>query len=216
MNKKLLFATTVSALGSFLFGFDTAVISGTTKFISQFFGLTDSSLGFTVAIALIGTVIGSIVVGKPGDTYGRKAMLFLCALLYFISAMGCAFASNWSMLLFSRFLGGLGIGAASVMAPMYIAEISPGYLRGRLVAVSQFNIVAGILAAFVSNYMFVGLGENNWRWMFGVQAFPAALFFLLLFMVPDSPRWLVKKAGRYCKKLALKMLSPNFPILLIH
>jgi MFS family permease len=100
MNKKLLFATTVSALGSFLFGFDTAVISGTTKFISQFFGLTDSSLGFTVAIALIGTVIGSIVVGKPGDTYGRKAMLFLCALLYFISAMGCAFASNWSMLLF--------------------------------------------------------------------------------------------------------------------
>ena len=193
MNKKLLFATTVSALGSFLFGFDTAVISGTTKFISQFFGLTDSSLGFTVAIALIGTVIGSIVVGKPGDTYGRKAMLFLCALLYFISAMGCAFASNWSMLLFSRFLGGLGIGAASVMAPMYIAEISPGYLRGRLVAVSQFNIVAGILAAFVSNYMFVGLGENNWRWMFGVQAFPAALFFLLLFMVPDSPRWLVKK-----------------------
>jgi sugar porter (SP) family MFS transporter len=97
------------------------------------------------------------------------------------------------MLLFSRFLGGLGIGAASVMAPMYIAEISPGYLRGRLVAVSQFNIVAGILAAFVSNYMFVGLGENNWRWMFGVQAFPAALFFLLLFMVPDSPRWLVKK-----------------------
>jgi sugar porter (SP) family MFS transporter len=193
MNKKLLFATIVSALGSFLFGFDTAVISGTTKFISQFFKLTDTTLGITVSIALWGTVLGSIAVGKPGDTYGRKVMLSICGILYFISAVGCAIASSWNVLLFSRFLGGLAIGAASVMAPMYIAEISPGRLRGRLVAVAQFNIVFGILVAFFSNYLLVSLGENNWRFMFGVMAIPASIFFILLFFVPESPRWLVKK-----------------------
>ncbi|MGA2624058.1 MAG: sugar porter family MFS transporter [Bacteroidota bacterium] len=193
MNKNLLFATVVSALGGFLFGFDTAVISGTTEFIKPFFGLTDATLGFTVSIALIGTVIGSIAVGKPGDVYGRRAMLFFCGLLYSISAIGCGLAGSWYMLLFSRFIGGVGIGAASVMAPMYIAEISPGRLRGRLVAVTQFNIVAGILVAFFSNYMLVHTGDDNWRWMFGVMAIPSGLFFLLLFFVPESPRWLVKK-----------------------
>jgi len=193
MNKKLLFATIVSALGSFLFGFDTAVISGTTKFITEYFQLTDATLGLTVSIALWGTVIGSIVIGKPGDVYGRRAMLFLCGILYLVSALGCAMASTWSVLLVSRFLGGLAIGAASVMAPMYIAEIAPGRLRGRLVAVAQFNIVAGILVAFFSNYLLVSVGDNNWRWMFGVMAIPSALFFLLLFFVPESPRWLVRK-----------------------
>ncbi|MGB9591209.1 MAG: sugar porter family MFS transporter [Candidatus Kryptoniota bacterium] len=193
MNKKLLFATIVSALGSFLFGFDTAVISGTTKFISEYFKLTDATLGITVSIALWGTVIGSIVVGKPGDLIGRKYMLMITGALYFISALGCSFATGWAMLLISRFAGGLAIGAASVMAPMYIAEISPGRIRGRLVAVTQFNIVLGILVAFFSNYLLVDTGVNNWRWMFGVMAVPAVLFFLLLFLVPDSPRWLVKK-----------------------
>ena len=194
MNKRLLFATVVSALGGFLFGFDTAVISGTTEFIKPFFGLSDATLGFTVSIALIGTVIGSIAVGKPGDVFGRRAMLFLCGLLYFVSALGCAMAGSWYVLLISRFIGGVGIGAASVMAPMYIAEISPGRLRGRLVAVTQFNIVAGILVAFFSNYLLVGTGADNWRWMFGVMAIPSAIFFFLLFLVPDSPRWLVKKS----------------------
>ena len=123
MNKKLLFATIVSALGSFLFGFDTAVISGTTKFISHYFQLTDTTLGITVSIALWGTVIGSIAVGKPGDIYGRKIMLLICGVLYFISAIGCALAGGWYFLLASRFIGGLAIGGASVMAPMYIAEI---------------------------------------------------------------------------------------------
>jgi sugar porter (SP) family MFS transporter len=193
MNKNLLFATFVSALGGFLFGFDTAVISGTTEFLKPYFGLTDSTLGFTVSIALIGTVIGSIAAGKPGDIFGRRAILFLCGLFYFISAIGCGTAHNWYILLSSRFLGGLGIGAASVMAPMYIAEIAPGRLRGRLVAVTQFNIVAGILVAFFSNYLLVNTGDNNWRWMFAVMAFPSAVFFLLLFFVPESPRWLVKK-----------------------
>jgi len=194
MNKNLLFATIVSALGSFLFGFDTAVISGTTKFISQYFHLTDATLGMTVSIALWGTVVGSIVIGKPGDVYGRKAMLFLCGVLYLVSAIGCATATAWPVLLVSRFLGGLAIGAASVMAPMYIAEIAPGRLRGRLVAVAQFNIVLGILVAFFSNFLLVNTGVDNWRWMFGVMAVPSALFFLLLFLVPESPRWLVKKS----------------------
>ncbi len=194
MNRNLLFATVVSALGSFLFGFDTAVISGTTKFITDYFQLTNASLGFTVSIALWGTVIGAIAVGKPGDILGRKKLLSICGVLYFFSALGCAFATGWHTLLISRFAGGLAIGAASVMAPMYIAEISPARLRGRLVAVAQFNIVLGILVAFFSNYLLVGLGADNWRWMFGVMAIPAALFFLLLFFVPESPRWLVKKS----------------------
>ncbi len=194
MNRKLLFATVVSALGSFLFGFDTAVISGTTKFITGYFQLTDASLGMTVSIALWGTVVGAIAVGKPGDILGRKKLLSICGALYFFSALGCAVATGWYTLLVFRFIGGLAIGAASVMAPMYIAEISPGRLRGRLVAVAQFNIVLGILVAFFSNYLLVGVGPDNWRWMFGVMAIPAALFFILLFFVPESPRWLVKKS----------------------
>jgi SP family xylose:H+ symportor-like MFS transporter len=197
MNANLLFATIVSALGSFLFGFDTAVISGTTKSLQQVFSLSDVSLGWTVSIALWGTVVGSIIIGKPGDVWGRKAMLFLCGILYLLSAFGCAFATTWSILLVSRFLGGLAIGAASVMAPMYIAEIAPGKLRGRLVAVAQFNIVLGILVAFFSNmliYRIMGDNPITWRWMFGVMALPAAAFFLLLFLVPESPRWLVKKS----------------------
>ncbi len=192
MNKNLLFATVVSALGSFLFGFDTAVISGTTKFITQYFSLTDATLGITVSMALWGTVVGSIIVGKPGDIYGRRAMLLLTGAAYFVSAIGSALATGWYTLLAFRFLGGIAIGAASVMAPMYIAELAPGRLRGRLVAVSQFNIVIGILVAFFSNYLLVGIGPANWRWMFGVMAIPAAAFFGLLFVVPESPRWLVK------------------------
>lgn len=192
MNKNLLFATVVSALGSFLFGFDTAVISGTTKFITQYFSLTDATLGITVSMALWGTVVGSIIVGKPGDIYGRRAMLLITGAAYFVSAIGSALATGWYTLLVFRFLGGIAIGAASVMAPMYIAELAPGRLRGRLVAVSQFNIVIGILVAFFSNYLLVGIGPANWRWMFGVMAIPAAAFFGLLFVVPESPRWLVK------------------------
>lgn len=193
MNKNLVFATVVSALGSFLFGFDTAVISGTTKFITGFFGLTDATLGITVSIALWGTVIGSIAVGKPGDVFGRRAMLSICGVLYFVSALGSALAWDWTVLLIARLVGGLGIGAASVMAPMFIAEIAPARLRGRLVAVAQFNIVFGILVAFFSNFLLVGIGPDAWRWMFGVMAIPAALFFVLLFFVPESPRWLVKR-----------------------
>jgi sugar porter (SP) family MFS transporter len=192
MTKRLLFASVVSALGSFLFGFDTAVISGTTKFITSHFNLSDASLGLTVSIALWGTVLGSIAIGKPGDYFGRKAMLIFCSVLFFASSVGCAIANTWYLLLVARFVGGIAIGAASVMAPMYIAEISPGRLRGRLVAIAQFNIVFGILAAFFSNYLLAGMGADSWRMMFGIMAIPSAIYFFLMFFVPESPRWLVR------------------------
>ncbi|HEX2982766.1 MAG TPA: sugar porter family MFS transporter, partial [Ignavibacteriales bacterium] len=159
---------------------------------------------------LIGTVIGSIIVGRPGDLYGRRAMLMICAVLYLVSSIGCAVAGSWAMLLASRFIGGLGVGAASVMAPMYIAEIAPGHLRGRLVAIAQFNIVAGILIAFFSNYLLFNIGDANWRWMFGVQAFPSVLFLTLLFFIPESPRWTVKKnLISKAREILLKVGSVN-------
>lgn len=186
--------TIVAALGGFLFGFDTAVISGTTRALESVFQLDANSLGFTVAIALIGTIIGSLVVAKPGDTYGRKKVLLLLAIFYTVSALGSALVSNWYFFLLYRFLGGLAVGGSSVLAPMYIAEISPAHLRGRLVAVQQFNVVFGILLAFLSNYFLASVIENNaWRWMLGVESIPALLFFGLLFIIPESPRWLVRK-----------------------
>lgn len=193
---RVILSTVVAALGGFLFGFDTAVISGTTEALEQVFQLSSSGLGFTVASALIGTILGSILVGKPGETLGRKKMLKILAVFYFVSAVGTALAWNWYGLIAFRFLGGLAVGGASVMSPMYIAEISPAHMRGRLVAVSQFNVVLGILLAYFSNYAVAGILSDHpavWRWMFGVEAFPAAVFFCALFFIPDSPRWLVKR-----------------------
>ncbi|MHB8898916.1 MAG: sugar porter family MFS transporter [Thermoguttaceae bacterium] len=195
-RKSYLFGSTlIAALGGFLFGFDTAVISGTTDSLRQVYQLDSWWLGFTVATALIGTIIGSIAVGRPADRYGRRAMLMLIAILYFVSAVGTALPWDWYSFAFFRFVGGLGVGGASVVSPMYIAEISPTRLRGRLVAITQFNIVFGILVAFFSNYMIAGLnlGDVEWRWMFGVEAVPAAAFFFLLFLTPQSPRWLIMR-----------------------
>jgi len=187
-------ATVIVALGGFLFGFDTAVISGTVSSLERVFTLTDFWLGFTVAVALIGTIIGSIGVGKPGDAFGRKKVLVVLAVFYTISAVGSALARDWYLFLFFRFLGGLAVGGASVISPMYIAEISPARVRGRLVAVQQFNVVLGIFIAFLSNYLIASVvSQAAWRWMFGVEAVPAFLFFVLLFLIPDSPRWLVKR-----------------------
>jgi sugar porter (SP) family MFS transporter len=189
----LLLSALVAALGGLLFGFDTAVISGTTDALQDVFQLNSSGLGFTVASALMGTIVGSIIVGRPADVFGRRTVLILIAVLYFVSAVGSALAWDWYGFLLFRFLGGIGVGGASVVSPMYIAEISPARYRGRLVAITQFNIVLGILVAFFSNYLIAQLeiGATEWRWMFGVEAFPAAAFFLLLFLVPSSPRWLV-------------------------
>ena len=196
LTAALLKSTVVAALGGLLFGFDTAVIAGTTAGLSNSFALNPEWLGFTVAIALIGTVVGSLVAGIPGDKYGRRDSLRGMAVLYLISALGCAFAWNWYVLLGFRFIGGLGIGGSSVLGPMYIAEISPANLRGRLVGFFQFNVVAGILVAYLSNYLIglAALGPEDWRWMLGVSGIPAVFFFLMLFVIPRSPRWLAQQS----------------------
>jgi sugar porter (SP) family MFS transporter len=195
LNSYVVGCTLVAALGGLLFGFDTAVISGTVDALRSVFGLGDFALGFTVASALIGTIVGAVIAGRPADVFGRRSVLLVIAVLYFVSAVGSAVPWDWYSFLCFRFIGGIGVGGASVVSPMYIAEISPARWRGRLVAITQFNIVFGILLAFFSNYVIAGLelGGNDWRWMFGVEAVPAAVFFGLLFLTPQSPRWLVAK-----------------------
>ncbi len=194
-RRTVFFSTIVAALGGLLFGFDTAVISGTTEALQEVFALDEFWLGFTVAVALIGTILGAFGVGKPADRWGRKRTLLVLAVFYFVSAVGSALAPSWLSFLFFRFLGGLAVGGASVVSPMYIAEISPAHMRGRLVAVNQLNVVSGILLAFFSNYLVAQAAgsASAWRWMLGVEAFPAALFFCLIFWIPFSPRWLVKR-----------------------
>lgn len=184
----------VAALGGLLFGADTAVISGAEQSIKEVFHLEGFWHGFTNAIALIGTIIGSIACSPLLDSYGRKKVLLLVAVLFVTSAVGCAFSASWVGFLFYRFLGGLGIGASSVAGPMYISEIAPPKLRGRLVALFQFNIVLGILLAYFSNYYINSIiTADAWRWMLGVQAIPAIIFLFLLFVIPESPRWLMKR-----------------------
>ena len=195
LNSTLLKSTIVAALGGLLFGFDTVVISGAIQPLKVLYHLSPFSEGFTVAAALIGTVIGSMLAGIPGDNLGRRASLRWMAILYVASALGCAFAWNWTAVLLFRFVGGLGIGGSSVLGPMYIAEISPAKWRGRLVGVFQFNVVFGILLAYFSNYLIgtMGFGDAEWRWKLGVSGLPALLFLVTLFGIPESPRWLVKK-----------------------
>lgn len=196
VTASLLKSTIVAALGGLLFGFDSAVVAGTTAGLTRSFALDERSLGFTVAIALVGTVAGSLLAGIPGDKYGRRDSLRGMAVLFIISALGCAFAWDWYSLLAFRFIGGLGIGGSSVLGPMYISEIAPPKLRGRLVGFFQFNVVAGILIAYLSNYL-VGrgnFGPEDWRVMLGVSGAPAVLFFVMLFTIPRSPRWLAQKS----------------------
>lgn len=225
MTRYLCFATIVAALGGLLFGFDTAVINGTTTQLETVFDFGDASYGywggkltglrdllgytevhwgpllasflkgFTITSALIGTIFGALFISKPSDKYGRKKTLIWMAVLLFISAVGSAFSWNGVSFVIFRFIGGIGVGGSSVVAPMYIAEISPAKYRGRLVTVFQFNIVLGILLAFFSNYIIamINFGDKDWRWMFGMECFPAAVFFGLMLFNPHSPRWLVSK-----------------------
>src|ERR1700752_255311 len=171
-NSYLLKSTVVAALGGLLFGFDTAVISGTTSNLTQVYHLTPDLLGITVSAALIGTIIGAMFAGIPGDKYGRRDSLRVMAVLYVVSALGCALAWNWTSLVFFRFIGGLGIGGSSVLGPMYIAELAPAKWRGRPVGLFQINIVLGILLAYASNYFIesLGLGAAQWRWQLGIAA----------------------------------------------
>src|SRR5580700_9231955 len=208
LKPALVKATVVGGLAGLLFGFDTAVISGTTTGLTRAYGLTPSGLGLTVSIALWGTVAGALLAGIPGDRYGRRDSLRFMAALYLVGALGCPFAWSWYALVFFRFVVGLAIGGSSVIGPMYIAEISPAKWRGRLVGLFQFNIVFGILLAYFSNYLIslAHLGAVEWRWDLGVAAFPAALFFVMLFTIPRSPRWLVKK-GRVAEARAVLQIT---------
>lgn len=194
-SKKLLFWSITVAFGGFLFGFDTAVISGAEQTIQKLWGLSDAMIGQTVAMALYGTVIGALFGGFPADRFGRKKTLVWISILYFLSALGSALAPEVYSLMFFRFIGGLGVGASSVVAPMYISEIAPAHKRGRLTALFQFNIVVGILIAYLSNYFIGGSGDSNWRWMLGVEVFPALAFIFMILLVPRSPRWLIVKRG---------------------
>jgi sugar porter (SP) family MFS transporter len=194
MNKKNVFLwSLVIALGGFLFGFDTAVISGAEQSIQQYWGLNTIEHGLTVSIALIGTIIGALLGAIPSDRLGRKKTLYIIAFLYLASSLGTAFSTNWYCFLVFRLLGGLGVGASSVTAPIYISEISPAERRGKLVGLFQFNVVFGIVVSYLSNYLIGLIGEHSWRLMLGIQAVPSAVFLFLLQFVPESPRWLITR-----------------------
>ena len=204
MKSYVILISVVAALGGLLFGFDTAVISGTINFIQPYFGLSEAGLGWTVSSLLFGCIAGVFMAGKAGDRYGRKKVLMLAALLFFISALGSALAHSLFFFISSRVVGGIAVGVASILSPMYIAELAPAKQRGTLVSLNQLAIVVGILVAFFSNWLLVDTGINNWRWMLLVMAAPAVLLFFSLFLVPESPRWLV---ARQRNEEALRVLS---------
>jgi SP family arabinose:H+ symporter-like MFS transporter len=209
MNGRIFFWSLTSALAGFLFGFDTVVISGAEKTIQALWGLTPGVHGIAMASALYGTVIGSLLGGWPADRFGRKATLLWIGVLYFVGAVGSALAPNVEVFIASRVIGGLGIGISTVVAPMYISEIAPPKQRGRLAGMFQFNIVFGILVAFVSNALLAGIGEHAWRWMLGVAAFPSLIYALFCFGLPESPRWLLSRKGN--REAALDVLEKIEP-----
>jgi sugar porter (SP) family MFS transporter len=194
INKKfIILVSGVAALGGLLFGFDTAIISGAIPYITSYFSLNEYWIGWAVGSILIGCAAGAMLSGKLADKYGRRNMLILCAILFAASGVGAGLSTNLTVFIIFRLIGGLGVGAAAMVSPMYIAEIAPAIWRGRLVACYQLAIVFGILIAYFANFIFDGSGANNWRWMFASQAAPSLLFFLLLLLVPETPRWLIMK-----------------------
>jgi sugar porter (SP) family MFS transporter len=209
-NHRIFFWAFTSALGGFLFGFDTAVISGGEQNIQIMWELSDIMTGQMVAMALYGTIIGAIFGGVPAQKYGRKLSLIGIAALFLISAAGSALAPEIYSLMFFRFIGGLSIGASSVVAPMYISEIAPADQRGKLTAMFQFNIVLGILIAYFSNYL-IGSGDvESWRWMLGVEVVPATLFLVMVFTLPESPRWLIVAKNRVDEaRKTLAIINPD-------
>jgi sugar porter (SP) family MFS transporter len=210
MKNKILLWSVTASLAGFLFGYDTVVISGADKKLQELWNSSDAFHGTIVmGMALWGTVIGAIFGGIPTNKLGRKRTLILIGVLFIASAVGSAFANDPITFAIFRFLGGLGIGASTIAAPAYISEIAPAKDRGRLVALYQFNIVFGILMAFLFNYFLNGLGENSWRWMMGVQTIPAVLYSLLVLTIPESPRWLVSKYRNDEAKAILKIINPD-------
>lgn len=209
MGNKVLLWSIVVAIGGFLFGFDTAVISGAEQSIQQYWSLNAFQHGLTVSMALIGTIFGALMGSIPAEKWGRRRTLQMIAILYLLSSAGTAFAQEWWMFLVFRFLGGWGVGASSVTVPVYIAEISPAKRRGQLVAMFQFNVVFGILVSYLSNYLIGQESANAWRWMLGVQAGPSLVFWVLLYFVPESPRWLLLHTDRVHEAMAtLRVINP--------
>jgi MFS transporter, SP family, arabinose:H+ symporter len=213
LNSKLIRATLTGALGGLLFGFDTVVISGAIDALVRLYGLNPHDKGFTVAIGLVGTVIGALSAGHIGQRLGSRETLRITALLYIVSALGCGLAWSWPSFLVFRFVGGLGIGASSVLGPVYIAELAPAKWRGRLVATFQFNVVFGIMLAYISNYLIrtLHLGAAEWRWQVGIATLPALAFFVLLFGIPRSPRWSASRNEIDEALAVLKMMGEPEP-----
>lgn len=213
MKNKILLWSITASLAGFLFGYDTVVISGADKKLQELWNSSDAFHGSIVmGMALWGTVIGAIFGGIPTNELGRKKTLILIGVLFTASAVGSAFANDPITFAIFRFLGGLGIGASTIAAPAYISEIAPAKDRGRLVALYQFNIVFGILMAFLFNYFLNGLGENSWRWMMGVQTIPAVLYTLMVLTIPESPRWLVTKYRNDEAKAILEVINPGVDV----
>jgi len=200
---RIFFWSITSALAGFLFGFDTVVISGAEQKIQALWGLSAGMHGVAMGAALYGTVLGSLFGGWPTDRFGRKRTLLAIGVLYIVSALGCAFANGVFTFIAARVIGGLGIGISTVVAPLYISEIAPAEHRGRLAGMFQFNIVFGIVIAFLSNALLAPIGENAWRWMLGVAAFPSILYTLLCLVLPESPRWLIGRKGDRAAGLAV-------------
>lgn len=214
MNKgRIILISMISALGGLLFGFDTAVISGTIRLVSDQFALGVDLEGWFVSSAIVGCVIGVSLAGIISDVFGRKKILLASAIFFTVSAIGCASAHSMTILIIFRIIGGTGIGFASILSPMYIAELSPAKLRGRLVALYQLAITIGILSAYLSNASIVDLfsaeHENAWRWMFATETAPALLFFIMLFFIPESPRWLLSKNKTKQAKIILYKYLPK-------
>jgi MFS transporter, SP family, arabinose:H+ symporter len=207
---RLFYWAITSALAGFLFGFDTVVISGAEQTIQALWSLTPGIHGIAMGAALYGTVAGSIFGGWPTDRWGRKVTLIWIGVLYIVSAVGCAFAWDVYSFIAARFIGGLGIGISTIAAPLYISEIAPPAHRGRLAGMFQFNIVFGIVIAYLSNWLLSGVGENAWRWMLGVAAFPSILYTLMCFGLPESPRWLLtRKNDREEGLKVLRLIDPG-------
>ncbi|WP_298246030.1 sugar porter family MFS transporter [uncultured Christiangramia sp.] len=212
MNK-IFFYSISAALAGFLFGFDTVVISGADKQLQALWGTSDAFHGSVVmAMALWGTVVGAIFGGIPTNKFGRKNTLIAIGILYFVSALGSSLVNDPYTFAFFRFLGGLGVGASTITAPAYVSEIAPANKRGKLVALYQFNIVLGILIAFLSNYLLRNTGEEPWRWMVGVEAIPAFLYILFVIGIPKSPRWLVSKGRMAEAKRILERINPGLDV----
>jgi SP family arabinose:H+ symporter-like MFS transporter len=208
-NGFVILISATAALGGLLFGFDTAIISGTIPYIRQYFIMDAISLGWAVGSGLIGCALGSMVAGYLSDRYGRRFSLMLCAILFFISGIGVAFSNTLFTFILYRIIGGIGVGAAAMVSPMYIAEVAPSSERGKLVALYQLAIVTGILLAYFTNYGLNEIGPDNWRWMFGSQSIPSLLFLIMLFFVPESPRWLIRKNKIEQSLVILKRINPT-------